>query len=512
MVKIKADIQLKLRWRYFLAVIAATLYFLGIVGFNQWYLSWFCLVPLFIALDGSSIKQSLLLGWLFGTIAILGCFYWLTYTIHVFAFMPWAVAAFGCLLLCIAQATQFALFGLLYSWLRKKTGLSTLLLGTIVYVFAEFISPQLFPHYFANSQYMNIPLIQICDITGILGITALLVFVNICIYLIVKDLLQEKRFRWTLATAAITAVLIFLTYGYLKLPSIKAEMAKSPKLRFGIAQVNLGLREKSSSPLRSIKLHQEQTLQLKAMGADIVVWPETAILRPVLKIGQKKLPKIMFDDLDIPVLIGAIESESGKLRPPIYNVAALSDKDGDILGIYKKQKLLMLGEYIPLGETFPILYKWMPFISHLTKGTSNEPLKFRDYLFGINICYEGILPRLIRRLVSHSPNVLVNLTNDNWFGRTHEPIEHLVLAAFRSVEHRLWTVRSTNTGISAFVDATGNIVDRSPLMEPAILIRDVPMMKSRTFYGKTGDWLGWLSIISVVGLALFGAIRKKVKT
>ena len=502
-------LNIKLRYRYLLAAIAGVLYFVGIVGFNQWYLSWFCLVPLFFALEGSKTRQGFFIGWLFGTIAVTGCFYWLTYTIHVFAFMPWALSGFLCLLLCAAQGVQCALFGLLYVWLRKKTQLTPLFLGTALYVAAELVSPQLFPHYFANSQYMNIPVIQICEITGILGVTALLVFVNVCIYMLIRSIIQEKRFRWSLVIAAGVALLIVLGYGYLRLPVVKADMESSPKLKFGIAQANLGLREKSKEPKKSIRLNQEQTLKLKEMGADIVVWPETAIIKPAIKTGATRLPEAIFDNLDIPVLIGAIERGPGKAHPNLYNVAALANKSGQILGIYRKQKLLMLGEYIPLGEEFPILYKWAPYISQLTPGKSNKPLKFRDYLLGVNICYEGILPRFIHKMAEHSPNVLVNLTNDNWFGNTHEPIQHLVLSAFRSVEHRLWMVRSTNTGISAFVDATGKIMEKSPIMEPDLLIHDVPMMRSKTIYGRTGDWLGWLTVIVTLGLVLFCIGRKR---
>ena len=171
----------------------------------------------------------------------------------------------------------------------------------------------------------------------------------------------------------------------------------------------------------------------------------------------------------------------------------------------------MLGEYIPLGERFPVLYEWMPFVSHFTPGTSNEPLKLGERLLNLNICYEEILPRFMRQMMEDNPDVIINITNDNWFGKTSEPMQHLALALFRAVEHRKWLVRSTNTGVSAFVDANGRIVEKSPLMEPATMIADVPMMRMETLYTKYGDWFGWICAIGATGMFTLGILRKTSK-
>lgn len=484
---------------YLLAILSGVIYFVSTIGFEQWYLAWVAIVPLFFALDKATPKQGFFIGWLYGTVAMLGIYYWITYTIHVFAYMPWIISGTGCLILCIVQGTRHAVFGFLYAWIHKRSRLSPLILGTSIYVATEFICPQLFPHYFANSQYLRLPVIQICDVTGVFGVTALIVFVNACVYLVLKELIEERRFRWSMVVAGIVIASIVVGYGYLRLPVIKSEMEYSPKLRFGITQANLGIREKSINPAKSIQLNQEQTLRLKEAGADIVVWPETAVQRPVLRPGIKKLPEVVFDDLGLPLLIGALQWGPRRgSNPPLYNVAVLSDKDGGILGVYKKRKLLMLGEYIPLGETFPKLYEYFPYIARMWPGESYEPLKFGDYLLNVNICYEEILPRFMGKMAAFSPNVFINLTNDNWFGRTHEPLQHFAISVFRSIEHRLWLVRSTNTGISAFVDATGKIVARSPLMEPDTLIQNVPMMRSSTLYTRYGDWFAWICVILTV--------------
>ena len=499
--------ELKTSWRFLLAAIAGALYCLAFVGFEQWYLAWICLVPLFFAIDGASPKRGLLLGWLFGVVALTGGFYWIAYTIRVFAFMPWAAAAAGCLLLNVAQATQFAAFGLAYALLRQKTRLGPILVGTTLFVAAEFVSPQLFPHYFGNSQYLRLQVIQISDIAGVLGVTALLAFVNASLFVIFRDAI-DKRFRLRTAAAIPAVILLVLGYGHLRIEGVKAQMERAPKVRFGIAQANIGLFEKKMDPGKALKLNQEMTQELARQGAEIVVWPETAVQAPVLLAGAAMLPDAVHGDIETPILIGALQRDSALPGAFLRNAALLADAQGNITGVYKKQKLLMFGEYMPLGESFPKLYELSPYIGRFSPGRSNEPMAFRGYRLSVNICYEEILPRLINRMMAFEPDVIVNITNDNWFGNTHEPLQHLALAAFRSVEHRRWLVRSTNTGISAFVDATGRIVDRSPLMESATLIREVPMMRGKTIYGILGDWLGWTCLAASIAL-IFAALKRE---
>lgn len=502
--------NITLRWRFLLAAASGVLYFVAFVGFDQWYLAWVCLVPLLFALEGVSAKDGFFIGWLFGTVALVGGFSWVAYTIHVFAFMPWIVSGIGCLLLNIAQATEFAVFGLIYALLRRRTSMSPLIIATAAFVAAEFCCPQLFPHYFGNSQYRQIAVIQISDITGVLGVTGLLVLANAALFEIIRGLQQQRRLAWRPALWAGGAVILALAYGFLRIPIIKNWMESSPKVRFGIAQANLGIYEKKRNPKKALRLNEEMTVTLAEMGAQIVVWPETAVQAPVLSANARKLPEVVFGDLKTPVFTGVIQQDPADIGDPMYNAAVLTDAEGNISGQYRKQKLLMLGEYIPLGESFPWLYDAFPYISRFTPGDSNEPIAFGDYSFSVNICYEEILPRLIRRMMAREPNAIVNITNDNWFGRTHEPLQHLVLAAFRSVEHRRWLVRSTNTGISAFVDATGRIVERTPLMEQATLIADVPMMTGSTLYARFGDWLGWMCVAVTTLLLLAGRRKKRV--
>lgn len=183
----------------------------------------------------------------------------------------------------------------------------------------------------------------------------------------------------------------------------------------------------------------------------------------------------------------------GTDRRKLFNTAHLVEKDGRVLGTYHKNYLLMFGEYIPYADKFPWVYKLLPEAGNITPGDSFDTMHFRGYELGPIICYEDILPRYVRKISALRPNVFVNVTNDAWFGKTSEPMLHLALAMMRTVEHRKWLIRSTNTGVSAFVDPNGRMVQHTSIYEPEILRQSVAMMpRTRTVYSYIGDILGWI--------------------
>jgi apolipoprotein N-acyltransferase len=156
----------------------------------------------------------------------------------------------------------------------------------------------------------------------------------------------------------------------------------------------------------------------------------------------------------------------------------------------------MFGEYLPLGDQFPILYQLSPNSGSFVQGTHVAPLSLGPWRISTPVCYEDILPGLIREMVTHAnPHILINLTNDAWFGDTQEPRIHLRLAQFRAIEHRRYLVRATNSGVSAIIDPVGRIVARTGLKTRENLRARVHMMDGETFYGRVGDWPGWLSLL-----------------
>lgn len=217
-----------------------------------------------------------------------------------------------------------------------------------------------------------------------------------------------------------------------------------------------------------------------------------------------------------PIIFGAITWEP---RPPIpsdvsiggrprhrsqllYNSAVMLDRRGRVVGMYDKYQLLVFGEYIPFGETLTFLYDWIPEAGRFQSGTDVAAFDWGDSRLGIMICYEDILTRFAGRLAALDPGVLINVTNDAWFGRTPEPHHHMGLSVMRSIESHTPLVRSTNTGVSAVIDPVGRIEQQTSLDGAETVLAQVPLMHVQTLYSRVGDLFAHAVLIWILGLAI----------
>jgi apolipoprotein N-acyltransferase len=184
--------------------------------------------------------------------------------------------------------------------------------------------------------------------------------------------------------------------------------------------------------------------------------------------AERALRRQFTADLGVPALFGSVlvRPVDDARQYVLFNSALLTDKRGKVLGRFDKQLLLAFGEYLPFGETFPILYEWSPHTGHFQAGASFKPLSLGERQIAVVICYEDVLPNFVNRVMSEGdPELIANLTNDAWFGDSTEPWIHLALAKLRAVEHRKFFVRSTNSGVSAFVDPAGRVISNTKTFE-----------------------------------------------
>ncbi|MBM4370411.1 MAG: apolipoprotein N-acyltransferase [Deltaproteobacteria bacterium] len=216
----------------------------------------------------------------------------------------------------------------------------------------------------------------------------------------------------------------------------------------------------------------------------------------------------------VPILLGAITGnhvdmdDPGGLANTRYNSAVLVDRDGRVAGIYDKQLLLMFGEYLPFGGLFPRLYDWIPEAGRFTPGSDPSPLLWEGRRLGVLVCYEDILPEFTRRTASRGVDVLLNLTNDAWFGKTVEPAQHFALATLRAVEHRRWLVRSTSTGISGAVDPVGREVVRTDPSGAETFVVDVTLGGGSTLYQSVGPLLPAACLLGAAVLLVLARRRR----
>ena len=493
-------------WPWVAAVGGGVLAFLGYVGFDQFYLEWTCLVPILWVIRNQTPARAFLLGWIAGIVGHAGGFYWVVPMLQQFADLPWLLASMGLLLLSAANGLVFAIWAWATRLICRNVGWSSAWVSPVIWTAAEKFWPQLFPNYLGASQYKLSAVTQIADLTGILGVTFLVVYTNSVIYTVIERIRCRHQHAWRPAAVFAAVMAVVLVYGTVRIRMVDRSVASASSLTVGVVQTNRGAGDKHIEQDLFLREHREISRELvKTHPLDLLVWPE-GIFSENLQSRNGVFPPSLVGDLHTPLLTGAILQMEERSERRVYNSAVLVDGTGHIIGTYDKMVLVPFGEYIPFGDIFPWLYLWSPYSGRLWRGENTDPLQLNGHALSVNICYEDIFPGHIRMLMeggrSHQiPEAMFNLTNDSWYGNSVEPMEHLVLASFRSIEHRRTLVRAANTGISAIVDPVGRIDNRTTQWTKASLIGKIPLMQIRTGYAMLGDWLGWIcTLIAMLGL------------
>ena len=268
------------------------------------------------------------------------------------------------------------------------------------------------------------------------------------------------------------------------------------ELRVALAQGNIDQNQKWD------QRYQDMTLALYAAlsrgtGAALVVWPETSVPLDYPRHELSKLLRRYASDNNIWLLFGAPGSEGRPGRENLFNRAWLISPLGRNKGMYEKEHLVPFGEYVPPFVNLSFLRGLLQGIGDFTPGTRTAPLVLdpadgrvaERLALGILICYETIFPELSRQRVAAGAQILLNISNDAWFGRSSAAEQHVHLSALRAVEQQRWLVRGTNTGISALVDPAGRIVQRSGLFTRETLKGSVYAVDKTTVFFQIFPWL-----------------------
>lgn len=490
------------RFAMLLACVSAVLYFVGFCGFDQWYLSWFAFVPLLWAIDDESVSgwAAFNYGWLFGTVTVIGGYTWLVHMLREFGGLNLPLAAFTLFVFALAHGLLWAVWTWLVHYLSVRRKIRIVWTAPVALVVCEWQFPSLFPTYIANSQYEQLTFIQSADLWGPLGLSFILAMVSAVLYRVVATRRGLPRPFPTAGVLVCTALVAanFL-YGWLALANSDDSVAVAPKkVRIGYVQTNMGIKEKFKTPGLGLRRHHDQSLEVERQGADLIVWSESGYERGIpTRLTNVKGP--VLGSINTPLLFGAIRvdrDENGKRE--IYNTAFLTDKAGNIVGTYDKTFLLAFGEFMPFGEMFPILYDLSPNTSRFQRGTHQDPLELNGVKYGVLICYEDVLTDFVRSAMRNEPDILINITNDAWFGKSREPRIHMALSVFRAVEQRRYLVRATNTGVSTFIDPGGRIDAASDIDSRANKVREVAALQGITFYQRAGHWVAWICLAVVL--------------
>jgi apolipoprotein N-acyltransferase len=521
------------------AILSGILYFVAFAGFDQWWLSFVCLVPLYVSLHGQPTRRAAWLSFLTGLAMNLGGFYWLLTMLKTFSGFPTALCLVFVVIICAYQALRLAFMGWLYGRAANR-GWPVPVVFAAAFATSELVFPLLFPWYYAATVH-NVPvLMQLAEVGGPILVGLVLVAVNMAVAEPLRARLAASRQLVPVGTTAyrgngsteervrlpldrkvvgvgVLALLFALLFGAVRISMVKAQVTAAEPARVGYVQGNMGLFQKREKPGEGLRRHVALTQSLREKNVDFVVWSESSVTFAVPEDMGMKTPfyrERFAGRLGVPIIFGAVLFRADPDRERWFNTAIATNVRGDVVGRYDKQYLLAFGEYLPFGDDFPILYQWSPHSGRFSKGTSLEPveleIKGKKRTISVLICYEDILPSFTNRMVSHAdPELLVNITNDAWFGDSTEPWEHLALAKFRAIEHRRFLVRSTNSGVSAIVDPMGAVVAHTKTFVTEAQEGEIRWMRSHTVYEMVGDAPWWL-ITMGIGYASFA--RRKPRS
>jgi apolipoprotein N-acyltransferase len=497
------------------AILSGLLLTAGFPKPEMYYVSWFALVPLLLALQGKTGKQALLIGYLCGLVHFFTVLLWIRHAVYHYGGLPDVLAILVQFLLCVILAPYPAVFALIAAKWQRSPFLWVFGLP-FVWVTMEWL--RIFTPFsgfpWASIGYSQSPLnmlIQAADITGVYGISWLVVFANTVISGLVLNF--YRRVGVPVLACCIVAALI---YGSVRIDEIRKRQGTAAPLTVSVIQGNIAQSEKWDPAIVGETLKRYSQYSLEAVKADpstdILFWPESAM--PFFY-GLDEEPtselNSIIKTIGKPVLFGSdgVTRIDGKAR--LLNRAYLVDKNADIKGAYAKQHLVPFGEYVPFSQ---ILF----FVRHLVTGdvefvpgSQPGPVFLGDRPLGVLICYEVIFPGISRETVLRGSEVLMNMTNDAWYGDTGGPYQHFEMSKWRAIESRVPLVRSANTGISGVFDATGNELGRLALNTGGSLTRTIHPMRSSSFYTRFGDIFAWFSIIITICGLLYGSIYANTK-
>ena len=499
---------------WMLAAVSGVLLVFSFPSFNLFPLAWFSLVPLLTSLRfAPNWKSAFWRGYLCGAIFFLGLLYWIV-LLYPFASIFLTLPAY---LLLVGYLSLYpgVFAGLLFAspW---QTGLLFVFSAAAIWTGLEWVSSWMLTGFpwgsIGYTQWKNLPAIQIASVTGVHGVTFLVLLCNATIAEVIHQY-QHRRLRLSWTILPVGLAVVCLGYGVFVLPKSSVDASETAKIALVPGNVNqLEKWDRCYLPQifgRYISLIESAD----ADNPDVIILPETAIPGAIFSSqnGYRQQLEKLLRERQIYLLTGIPHyTPDGKA----YNSVFLIAPDGAQLGSYAKMHLVPFGEYVPINERLPNFVQ-LPSGFEPGKSLSLFPVPGAENAqMGVAICFESVFPNLFRKFVKEGADVMGILTNDAWFVGTSAPEQHLMMAPFRAVENRVSVFRCANGGLSCIIDKFGRVV--SPVISPddtdSILVEQISLKgDNRTLYTRYGDWFPILCFIWAA-LVVCGRLVSKTRS
>ncbi|MGD0812340.1 MAG: apolipoprotein N-acyltransferase [Verrucomicrobiota bacterium] len=514
--------------RFFAAVLGGVLLSASFAPLGMAWAAWIAPGVILFSSFGGKSARAFGMGFVAGLVHFLSSLYWLLnmpFAWHGIPIAPaagWLALSAYCALypaiwvwLCwkffpgpCATADQFAATGCLRRlawafvagafWTALEFGRGTIMTG--------------FPWNFVGaSQYKLLPLIQIAAMTGIYGVSFLVVWTSVSLYAAALTLARRPAAQsfWTGAGLPLLVVAGVVSFGACKVGSIP-----TPQRELKVALIQPDIPQTLIWDPAGDKARFQTVLDLseKALASNprLVLWPESAVpdLNPEV---QQAIAQLVRRSQTWLVFCAGTSEPASDATTSYFNSALLCNPDGGLESIYHKRRLVIFGEYIPLVRWLPFL-KWLtPIGGEITPGDHvvNFEIKNPSAKISVLICFEDMFAQEARQHVGPDTDFLVNLTDDGWFGHAAEQWQQAASAIFRAVENGVPLLRCTNDGLTCWADSQGRVRqiqnDSGNVYGPGYIIAQIPLRAvddhRRTFYNRHGDWfpfscgticIGWL--------------------
>jgi apolipoprotein N-acyltransferase len=473
--------------------------------------SFLVLIPLFVFATEPSLKTAMIQTALFGFFASISQYYWIGF---VTAEGLWHLILIGVTLIALYFGLYYFIAGMIFRILKKNFPRIYLLFFPAIWICIDYIrtlGEVSFPWSFLGYSLVPfLPVIQIASITGVWGLTFLVVIGNCLIW----DLLRSyKVYGDTLPCwIHLTVLLIFLCgitiWGGFR---ISGNVSKGKEIKVSMVQSNFDQLHWGVNSLdTAFSITDSLIYSVALQKPDLIIGPESALLCFLSRRSEyRNRVSSWVNSIHIPLLLGGLHwdkaSKGSSYDYFVYNSAFLFQPNTQLPIIYNKIKLVPFSESLPFEGVFPILSRVNLGEADFQRGKDQMVLKINDSISAAPfICYEIIYPGFVRDRIKRGANLIVTITNDGWFGKTGGPFQHAAMAQMRAVENGRPMVRCANSGISMIVDKFGKVSQKTPLYVRKTLTSQIKVDTSNTSYLKWGDW--FVVVCAILGIISFFGI------
>jgi apolipoprotein N-acyltransferase len=511
--------NLPLPTKLLLALTAGLLNWVVFPKVGLWPLAWICQVPLMMAsFREVSRSRSLLFGFTAGLVFFFGTCHWIAGVLLNYGGLPWIGAELLFLLLVLYLSSFYALFSWAFARLSLVAPSLCFWLAPVLWVSTEYLRAQVltgFPWCLLGYGLVDAAnLAQIAKWCGVYGLS----FAAISVSAFVAEVLVRPSRSAVLRLGSVASLLLALTLGL----GWIGRTADKPTHLVRTIQTNIGLDQKLDAVTKSSLLDELAELSIPSEPRELnaqpdsvrlILWPETPAAFYFNHDPEfRRRMESIATSAGAYFFLGFVDfrpRSSGHAERDPYNSVAMLSPDGRAISQYDKVHLVPFGEYIPYQSLFFFVDKISTEAGNFRPGNRVvvTPLD-NQRSAGTFVCYEAVVPDLVRQFARDGSQLFVNVTNDAWFGESAAPFQHLAMARMRAIENHRYLLRAANNGVSAIIDPDGRVVKTVPRNQRTFLEGHFSFETRMTAYSQYGDVFAWICLFASVAVLVWQVLRE----